>query len=351
MNQTTGQVNIKVVGVGGGGGNAVQRMAKSGLTNLDFIAINTDQQALKPMKNVSTLAIGPSRTSGVGSGGDPDIGRKAIRESQDQVHGLLEGADMVFIAAGMGGGTGTGAAPMVAEIAKKHGALTIGVVTRPFSFEGTLRQGVANRGLLQLRQRIDTMITVDNDRLLSSLDGTLSLDKAFAAADEILLQGVEGICDILLSPGLVNVDFADVKSIMLKGGNSFMAIGEGKGKSAADDAIKSALSNPMFDAPLKGSNGILFNVRGGNDLSIGQVQEVAGIIRKASQSDTQIIFGVVQDKKFKKKVRITLVATGIQTTEYSDIMPMSISKSKPVPKHTTNGHEPTKQLLPLPKLV
>lgn len=351
MNQNGSGIRVKVVGVGGGGGNAVQRMAKSNLDGLEFVAINTDQQALDRMKSVSTLVIGPAATAGMGSGGDPDVGRRAVRESQEQVADLLEGADMVFVAAGMGGGTGTGAAPMVADMARRQGALTVGVVTRPFSFEGARRKEVADRGLFQLRQRVDTMITVDNDRLLSSLDGKLSLEKAFGAADEVLRQGVQGISEILVVPGLVNVDFADVKAIMLTGGASFMAMGEGKGKSAADDAVRAAVANPLFDAPLRGSKGILFNVRGGKDLTIGQVHQVAGIIREATQSDTQIIFGVVQDRKFRKKVRITLVATGIRSAEDAGVRTLEAEPPRPVPKPTTNGHRRAGTLLPAQKLL
>jgi len=313
-----GHINIKVMGIGGAGGNAVLRMAKSNLTGVDFLALNTDVQALNQLKKITTLAIGPNTTNGMGSGGHHEIGRKAVKESQEQVTRLLEGADMVFITAGMGGGTGTGAASVAAEIAKRQGALTVGVVTLPFSFEGPQRRKIALHGLGQLKQKVDTLITIDNDRLLPSLKGKISLEKAFKSVDEVLRQGVQGISDIIKIPGLINVDFADVKSVMSGGGPSFMALGEGKGKWAAIEAAHMALSNPLFDAPLTGAKGILFNVKGGKDMTLGQVHEVAEIIRKASKADTNVIFGVVQDRSLHKRVSITLVATGLTNSQGND---------------------------------
>ena len=307
-----GSVRISVVGVGGAGGNAVHRMVQARPEGLEFLAVNTDIQALRGLKTVNTFAIGPAATGGLGSGGNPEVGKRAMRESQEHVGQLLEGSDMVFVTAGMGGGTGTGAAPLVADIARKQGALTVGVVTRPFSFEGASRRDVADRGLRQLRHKVDTLITVENDRLLSSLDGDLTLEKAFLLADEVLRQGVEGISDIITLPGLVNVDFADVRSVMAGGGTAFMAMGEGKGKTAAADAVDSALANPLFDAPLEGAGGVLLNVRGGKDLSLGQVQEIAGVVRDASRSRAEVIFGVVQDRRWNKRVSVTLVATRIE---------------------------------------
>ena len=315
MQQTShSDVRIKVVGVGGAGGNAVYRMASSGLDGLEYLAVNTDTQALGPVGRMPTFAIGPQTTSGMGSGGNPDVGRKAVRESQEQVAQLLDGADMVFITAGMGGGTGTGAAPAIADQARTHGALTVAVVTCPFSFEGPRRRKVADVGLEQLRQKVDTLITVDNDRLLTSLGGKVSLDKAFRLADEVLRQGVEGISEIITVPGLINVDFADVKTVIENGGPSFMALGEGKGRSAAQDAAQAALSNPLFEAPLEGATGVLFNVKGGRDLALGQVHQVAAIIQKASSPRANVVFGVVQDGKWKKRVTITVVGTGLGQT-------------------------------------
>ncbi|MDP6455332.1 MAG: cell division protein FtsZ [SAR202 cluster bacterium] len=307
----TAQVNIKVVGVGGGGGNAALRMADGKMHGVKFLALNTDLQALRMCKSMPTFAIGPGTTHGLGSGGQPETGRKAIRESQQQVKELLKDADMVFVTAGMGGGTGTGAASIVADMARKNGALTVGVVTLPFSFEGPRRRKIAENGLRQLKAKVDTLITIDNDRLLPSLNGDVRMDKAFELADRVLRQGVQGISDIITIPGLINVDFADVKAVMGNGGAAFMAMGEGKGRDGAIQAAESALSNPLFGGSMDGAKGILFNVMGGSDLTLGQVHEVADLIRQASNPGANVIFGLVQDKRMKKRVSITLVATGI----------------------------------------
>ena len=305
------EVSIKVVGVGGAGGNALQRMAAGGVEGTDLLALNTDVQALGGLKRVHSFAIGPRTTGGAGSGGRPETGRKAIKESREQVSQLLERADMVFITAGMGGGTGSGAASVVGDIARRQGALTVGVVTMPFSFEGPERMETARAGLLRLQQKVDTLIVVENDRLLPAVSGRLSLDKAFALADDALLKGVRGIADIIAVPGLINVDFADVKAVMTNGGPSFMSIGEGKGRSASRDAAEAALSNPLFDAPLAGATGILLNVKGGNDLSLGQVTEIAKTVRRAASPDANVVFGVVQQRSLKRRVSVTVVATGV----------------------------------------
>ncbi len=336
-----GDVRVKVVGVGGAGGNAVSRMASAGLKGVELLAVNTDIQALRRIDGVPTLAIGPGTTGGMGSGGNPDVGRKATRESHDQIGQLLEGSDMVFVTSGMGGGTGTGSAPLIADIARRKGALTVGVVTRPFSFEGDKRTTVADRGLRQLQQKVDTLITVENDRLLSSVDNEMSLEGGFRLADEILRQGVQGISEIIAAPGTINVDFADVKSVMVNGGPSFMAVGEGRGKDAATDAVEAALANPLFDAPIEGADGILFNIKGGRDLSIGQVHEVAGIIKDASKTQAQVIFGVVQDPRWQKRVQITLVATGIHTPDASEEPEEQFSATdRFVPVHSIGIREP-----------
>ena len=314
---TTGQVNIKVVGVGGGGGNATLRMADAKMRGVKFLALNTDIQALRMCKGLQTFAIGPDTTHGLGSGGQPETGRKAIRESQQQVRELLKDADMVFVTAGMGGGTGTGAAAVVADMARKSGALTVGVVTLPFSFEGPKRRKIAENGLRQLRAKVDTLITIENDRLLPSLDGDIRLERAFDLADTVLKQGVQGISDIITVPGVINVDFADVKAVMANGGPAYMAMGEGKGRNGAVQAAESALSNPLFGGSLEGASGILFNVTGGSDLTLGQVHEVADLIRRVSNPDGNVIFGLVQDRRMKKKVTITLVATGIDGNDQS----------------------------------
>ncbi len=320
MAMTSGDgVRVLVVGVGGAGGNAIQRMAVGKTDGLGFLSINTDVQALRGGQGEQTFAIGPETTRGMGAGGNPDVGRKAARESQEQLSRLVEDADMVFVAAGMGGGTGTGAAPVIAEVARRQGALTVAVVSKPFTFEGPRRQEVADRGLGQLRQKVDTLITVENDRLLSDLDGMTSLDSAFELADQVLRQGVLGISDIVTVPGVINVDFADVKAVLAGGGQSFMATGEGRGKRAASDALRAALSNPLFDAPLEGAEGVLMNIKGGKDLAIGEVHEVAAAITDACGAQANVIFGMVQERKWKKRVSITLVATGLGSSPASQV--------------------------------
>ena len=304
-------IRVKVVGVGGAGGNAVSRMVGDGLTQVDSLILNTDVQALAGVRSIPSLAIGPQTVKGMGSGGRPEVGRRAVRESRDDIAEMLDGSDMVFITAGMGGGTGTGASATVADIARKKGALTVGVVTLPFSFEGSRRREVAEQGLRSLKAKVDTLIVVENDRLLPSLKGKVTLQRAFEAADDVLRQGVKGISDIITVPGMINVDFADVRSVMDNGAAAFMAYGEGKGKWAAIEATRAALANPLFSAPLEGATGILFNVTGGNDLTLGQVHEVAEIIRKAAKSDANVIFGIVQERQMKKRVGITLIGTGI----------------------------------------
>ena len=351
MSESLGpKVTVKVVGIGGAGGNAVQRMLRSGLHGVDAIALNTDVQALAPLKGVSTFAIGPRTTAGMGSGGNPNTGRKAVKESQEQVAKLLEGSEMVFVTAGMGGGTGTGAASVVAETARKQGALTVGVVTLPFSFEGPRRKKIATEGLRQLQQKVDTLIAVENDRLLPSLRGNATLEKAFQLADEVLTQGVQGVSDIVALPGLINVDFADVKALMSNGGRSFMAVGEGKGRWASTEAARMALSNPLFDAPLGGATGVLLNIKGGKDLTLRQVNEIADIVRDTASSEANVVFGVVQERRLARRVLITLIGTGIgqgpseltragQTdsagSESQTVAPESIAKA------ATNGHGPT----------
>ena len=356
--EVASQVSIRVVGVGGGGGNAVRRMSDDGLQCVRFLVLNTDVQALRSLKQVQTFAIGPNTTGGTGSGGQPEIGRKAMRESQAQIGGLLQGADMVFIAAGMGGGTGTGAASLVADLARKQGALTVAVVTLPFGFEGSRRRENADRGLRQLRQKVDTLIVVENDRLLPALEGRVELVEAFRRADEVLRQGVQGISDIVTVGGMINVDFADVKAVMAGGGPAFMAIGHGQGRDAAAQAARDALANPLFDAPLEGAGGILFNVTGGPDLTLGQVHEVADIVNKAADSGANVIFGVVQDRRMKGRVSVTLIGTGLEPEGTESVIERATEvitkKRKPLASASTsrsmNGHSQaavagTRQLL------
>ena len=304
-------MKIRVVGVGGAGGNTISRIGANNPLGLDLLSLNTDIQALGSMPSIHTFGIGPSTTSGLGSGGDPAIGRKAVRESVEQVRQLVKDVDLVFVTAGMGGGTGTGAAPLVADLARKSGSLTVAVVTRPFTFEGKRRIELAEQGIQALSQKVDAMITIDNDRLLESLNDEFSLEAAFRIADEVLHQGLEGIAEIVSVPGLINIDFADVRSLMTGGGRTFMSMGEGKGKSAAVDAIESALSNPLFEAPLYGCTGILLNIKGGKDLTLAQVHRIAAIVRESSHSDAELLLGVINDKHWKNRVTVTLVATGI----------------------------------------
>lgn len=341
-------IRVKVVGVGGAGCNAVSRMVRKGLTQVESLALNTDLQALAGLKHISSYAIGPQTVKGMGSGGRPEIGRRAVKESQKHIAELLDGSDMVFITAGMGGGTGTGASATVADIARKKGALTVGIVTLPFSFEGSRRREVAEQGLHSLKQKVDTLVVVENDRLLPSLKGKVTLERAFDAADDVLRQGVKGISDIVTVPGMINVDFADVRSVMGNGGAAFMAYGEGKGKWAATEAARSALANPLFNAPIEGATGILFNITGGKDLTLGQVHEVAGIIRKAAKSDANVIFGVVQERQMKKRVGITLIGTGVgsnvqeETVDESDgnVILSDAEISRLISASGNNGHAP-----------
>ena len=336
---------LKVVGVGGAGGNAVSRISNHGTEGVDLLAVNTDLQALAQLKGLQTFAIGPRTTGGMGSGGRADTGRKAINESRAQIARLIEGADMVFIAAGLGGGTGTGASAVVADIAKKQGALTVGVVTLPFAFEGPDRRTIAQAGLEQLMHKVDTLIVAENDRLLPTLKAHVFLGDAFRAADEVLRQGVQGISEILTSSGIVNVDFADVKAVMTNGGPSFMAVAEAKGKGAAIEAASAALSNPLFDAPVEGASGILLNVRGGKDLTLAQVHDVAAIVRRAANPGCNIIFGVVQDNRLKKRVRVTLVATGVDRTQRdasetsAEPQPQAAAATLPGVAAHANGHD------------
>ena len=339
-------IKVKIVGVGGAGGNAVSRMVGAGLTQVESLVLNTDMQALANLESIPSLAIGPQAVKGMGSGGRPEVGRRAVKESRRDIADLLDGSDMVFITAGMGGGTGTGASATVADIARKQGALTVGVVTLPFSFEGARRREVAEQGINSLNQKVDTLIVVENDRLLPSLKGKVSLERAFQAADEVLRQGVKGISDIITIPGMINVDFADVRSVMANGGAAFMAYGEGKGKWAALEAARSALANPLFNAPLEGASGILLNVTGGKGLTLGQVHEVAGIVSKAAKSDANVIFGVVQDRRMKKRVGITLIGTGIgsiaqpeETEDSESSVTLSDAEiSRLINPPTRNGH-------------
>lgn len=302
--------NIKVVGVGGGGSNAVNRMIAAGLQGVEFIAINTDLQALHLSKADVKLQIGAKLTKGLGAGANPEIGRRAAEESRDELVKALEKADMVFVTAGMGGGTGTGGAPIVAEVAKQAGALTVGVVTRPFTFEGRKRAEQAEAGINELRSRVDSLIIIPNDRLLQVADKQTSITEAFRLADDILRQGVQGISDLIAVPGLINLDFADVKTIMLETGTALMGIGRATGEKRAVEAARMAISSPLLETSIEGARGVLMNITGGPDLGLFEVNEAAEIIAAAADPDANIIFGAVIDENLKDEIRITVIATG-----------------------------------------
>ncbi|WP_198808017.1 cell division protein FtsZ [Leptolyngbya sp. BL0902] len=304
---------IKVIGVGGGGCNAVNRMVHSGLTGIEFWSVNTDAQALDIAAVSNTLHIGQKLTRGLGAGGNPAIGQKAAEESREEIAAALEESDLVFITAGMGGGTGTGAAPIVAEIAKEAGALTIGVVTRPFTFEGRRRMTQADEGIAALQGRVDTLIVIPNDKLLSVISEQTPVQEAFRTADDILRQGVQGISDIIMIPGLVNVDFADVRAVMADAGTALMGIGVGSGKSRAREAAIAAISSPLLEASIDGASGAVFNVTGGSDLTLHEVNAAAEIIYEGVDPNANIIFGAVIDERLQGEVRITVIATGFNT--------------------------------------
>ena len=309
---------IKVVGAGGGGSNAVNRMIEEGLGGVEFIAVNTDSQALQLSKSRTRVRIGDKLTRGLGAGGNPEIGKKAAEESSDELYEVLRGADMVFITAGMGGGTGTGAAPVIAQIAKELGSLTIGVVTRPFTFEGTRRIRAAMEGIEELKSKVDTLIVIPNDRLIQIADKRVSLNDAFRMADDVLRQGIQGISEVITVPGLINLDFADVRTIMSEGGAALMAVGTATGDDRARKAAELAISSNLLDVTIDGARGILFNVTGGPDLSLFEVNEAAAIIKETAHNDVQLIFGAVIDENMRDQIRITVIATGFERGPSAD---------------------------------
>ena len=307
-------VKIKVIGLGGGGCNAVTRMVRQDIKGVDFIAMNTDAQALAITEAPLRVQLGDKLVRGLGVGGDHMQGQKAAEESKDEIREYISGADMVFITAGMGGGTGTGAASVIAEIAKQSGALTIAVVTRPFTFEGTHRADVANDGIARLLDKVvDTLIIIPNDRLLELCDHKTGVDEAFRMADDVLSHGVQAIAQVITVPGMINLDFADVKAVMKDAGPAWMSIGKGTGQHRAADAAKEALESPLLDVSVSGSRGVLFNVVGSDDLTLFEVNEAAEIIKAAVDPEANIIFGVVHDSEMDKEIRITLIATGFTT--------------------------------------
>lgn len=317
---------IKVIGVGGGGNNAVNRMISAGLKGVEFIGINTDAQALQMSRAAEKIQIGVKLTKGLGAGANPDIGHSAAEESRDEIVQALLGADMVFVAAGMGGGTGTGAAPVVAEIAKEVGALTVGVVTRPFSFEGRKRAMQAERGILELRDKVDTLITIPNDRLLQVVDKHTTVQEAFKIADDILLQGVQGISNLITIPGLINLDFADVKTIMADTGSALMGIGQASGENRAVEAARKAISSPLLETSIQGAKGVLLNITGGPNLTLLEVNEASEIVGDAADQEANIIFGAVIDDSLKDDIRVTVIATGFE-------------QKNSIPKRTKTGNQ------------
>ena len=305
--------NIKVIGVGGGGNNAVNRMVESDLKGVQFLSVNTESQVLELSRADVAIQIGEKVTKGLGAGANPQIGEEAAQESREDIMKALEGADMVFVTAGMGGGTGTGAAPIVAECAKEVGALTVGVVTKPFAFEGKRRRAQAEKGIEFLTQKVDTIIVIPNDKLLQVVDKKCSLSDAFRTADEVLRQGIKGISDLIQVPGLINLDFADVKTIMTEQGEALMGIGIGEGENRAADAAKMAINSPLLETSIDGAKGILLNITGSSNLSLFEINEAAEIISDAADPDANIIFGSVIDENLGDKVQITVVATGFNS--------------------------------------
>lgn len=314
--QTSNFAKIRVIGVGGGGGNAISSMiTHNNISGVDFVAINTDAQALLRNPASTKVQVGENLTKGLGSGGDPEIGRQAAEESAEKIKDMLEGSDMVFLTAGMGGGSGTGACPIVAKIAKEVGALTVAVVTKPFAFEGTRRMVAAEEGIENLKDKVDTLIVIPNQRIMDVVDRKLSLLEAFKVADSVLGQGVQGISEIITMPGLVNVDFADVRTIMSNAGSALMGIGTGIGENRAQAAARAAIASPLLEVTMEGARGVLFNIVGGSDLTMTEVDEAAKIISSSADPDANIIFGATIDETMHDQIRITVVATGFDQTK------------------------------------
>src|SRR3990172_1301924 len=322
---------LKVIGVGGGGTNAVNRMIEEGIQGVEFIAVNTDAQALLLSKAQTRVRIGDKLTRGLGAGGNPEIGRKSAEESADDLYNVLKGSDMVFITAGLGGGTGTGAAPIVAQVARDVGALTIGVVTRPFTFEGNKRMASAEEGMTNLKEHADTLIVIPNDRLLQIVDKRVGLQDSFKIADDVLRQGIQGISELITVPGLINLDFADVRTIMSEGGAALMAVGKASGDDRARLAASDAISSKLLDITIDGARGVLFNVTGGPSLTLYEVNQAAALIRETSHPDVNMIFGAVVDPDMGDEIRITVIATGFERSS----MPRRIS----TPQFNTNSND------------
>lgn len=338
--QSTNFAKIRVVGIGGGGTNAINSMIQSAsIQGVDFVAINTDAQALLLNQASTKIQIGEHLTKGLGSGGNPDMGRQAAEESTQKIKDMLEGSDMVFVTAGMGGGTGTGATPVVAQLAQEVGALTVAVVTKPFTFEGTRRMVQAEDGIEELKDKVDTMIVIPNQRILEVVDRKLTLLEAFKVADSVLTQGVQGISELITVPGLINVDFADVKTIMSDAGSSLMGIGTGIGENRAQAAARAAIASPLLEVSMQGARGVLFNIIGGNDLTMSEVDEAAKIIAAAADPDANIIFGATIDESMHDQIRITVVATGFDNTVQRPV-PFMQNMQRPAQNNQTPVNSP-----------
>ena len=350
-----GHARIKVIGAGGGGSNAVDRMIEAGVKGVDFITVNTDAQALIHSGAPVRIRLGEKLTKGLGSGGNPVIGQKAAEETTEELYDVLKDSEMVFITAGMGGGTGTGASPVIASIAQELGALTVGVVTKPFTFEGAHRRKVADSGIEQLKPAVDTLIVIPNDRLLQITSRNTSMLEAFRMADEVLRQGIQGISDLITIRGLINLDFADVKSIMTQAGSALMAIGRGSGDQRMVEAANMAISSPLLELSIDGAKGVLFNIHGGEDLGIQEVYEAADIIAKAADPDANIIYGMTIDPNLRDEVKITLIATGFDSvpraTQRTRSFPTVTSTSAPQqqPQPSQPAQPQYRQPAPLPQ--
>lgn len=324
-----GTATIKVIGVGGAGNNAVNRMIDAGIKGVDFIAVNTDRQALQTSKAKTKIQIGEKITRGLGAGANPDIGAQSAEENKAEVAEVLRGADMVFVTAGMGGGTGTGAAPVVAQAAKEMGILTIGVVTKPFTFEGKKRLSQAERGIESLKGKVDTLVVIPNDKLLQIVDRKTSIIEAFKMADDILRQGVQGISDLIAIPGLVNLDFADVKTIMLNQGMAHMGVGSASGENRAEDAAKEAIQSPLLETSIEGAKGVIINITGGADLGLHEVNTAAELVQRSVDPEANIIFGTVTDEDMTDEIKITVIATGFEKSEPISSIGVNNTISKP----------------------
>jgi len=332
---------IKVIGVGGGGGNALNRMITAHIDGVDFIALNTDAQALFHNNAARKINIGKGTTKGLGAGADPEVGKKAAEESLEEIRASIDGADMIFITCGLGGGTGTGAAPIVADIAREMGILTVGIVTKPFSFEGSQRKSRAMEGLRAFEEKVDTLITIPNDKILSIIDKKTPLMDAFAVVDDVLRQGIQGISDLIVTHGLINVDFADVKSIMKSAGSALMGIGFGSGENRAVEAARAAIDSPLLETSIDGAKGILFNITGGHDLSMFEVDEAARIITDAADPEAKVIFGAVVNEAYTGEIKITVIATGFE--KISEEVPAERSGVRRLGQNGIFGSTPTKK--------